>query len=218
MKNKLHVLCLLGVAFLLVIGVSFSFAKAQKGTVRVSGDNTWTVFTNGKEVASSGNWQAPTVSEFELNNGFAVIAVYVHDAEPGGAGSGGVLADIILDDGTYIGTSDYEGDKKDTWPGWKSDGGGKPLNDRKDGWEEVKFDDSKWAEPEEYEQFGGGIWGFGAAAMKAILHDPDCTAHWIWHGPNNVEDEVYFRYTIGAFAVNPGEKLTTTWGQIKSIR
>jgi hypothetical protein len=215
MKKKLQVLCLLVVAFLFAIGVSFSFAKAKKGTLRVSGDNTWAAFIDGEKVAEGADWEHPTVSEFQLKDGFAVIAVYVHDAEPGGAGSGGFLADIILDDGTYIGTSDYKGDKKDTWPGWKSDGG-KLLNDRKDGWEKIKFDDSKWVEPQEYEQFGGGIWGFGAAIMKQTLHDPDCTAHWIWHGPYNVQDDVYFRYTIGTFAVNPGEKLTTTWGQIKS--
>jgi hypothetical protein len=201
---------------LFAVGAPSAFAKAKKGTVRVSGDNTWNVFIDGEQVASGADWQRPTVSDFDLKDGFAVIAIYVHDAEPGGAGSGGFLADIILDDGTYIGTSDYEGDKEDTWPGWKSDGGGKPLNDRKDGWEKVNFDDSKWAEPQEYELFGGGIWGFGAAVMKQTLHDPECTAHWIWHGPNNVEDEVYFRYTIGELAVSSGGKLTTTWGQIKS--
>ncbi|MBM3240194.1 hypothetical protein FJZ31_28245 [Candidatus Poribacteria bacterium] len=217
MKKELHILCLLVVAFLFAIGVSFSFAKAKKGTLRVSGDNTWTVFIGGEKVAEGADWQRPTVSEFQLKDGFAVIAVYIHDAEPGGAGSGGFLADIILDDGTYIGTSDYKGDKKDTWLGWKSDGG-KLLNDRKDGWEKVNFTDEKWTEPQEYEQFGGGIWGFGAATMKQILHDPDCTAHWIWHGPNNVQDDVYFRYTIGTFAVASVEKLTTAWGQIKSSR
>lgn len=62
-------------------------AAPTKGTLRISGDNTWVAFINGEEVAASGNWQAPTVSEFELDNGFAQIAVYVHDAEPGAAGS-----------------------------------------------------------------------------------------------------------------------------------
>jgi hypothetical protein len=33
-----------------------------------------------------------------------VIAVYVHDAEPGNAGRGGALVDVILDDGTYFGS------------------------------------------------------------------------------------------------------------------
>ena len=33
-----------------------------------------------------------------------VIAVYVHDAEPGKAGRGGALIDVILDDGTYFGS------------------------------------------------------------------------------------------------------------------
>ena len=33
-----------------------------------------------------------------------MIAVYVHDAEPGKAGRGGALVDVILDDGTYFGS------------------------------------------------------------------------------------------------------------------
>ena len=180
----------------------------KNGTVRVSGDNTWVVFVNGEEVAASGNWQAPTVSDFKLDKGFAVIAVYVHDAEPGAAGRGGFLADIILDaKPDYIGTGE---------DGWRCDTG-KLLADRKDGWEEVDFDDSKWEdELEIYEKFGGGIWGFGAAQMRAILKDPDCEANWVWCGPNDAEDDIYFRYTIGTLAVEPEDKLTTTWARIKN--
>ena len=183
-------------------------AVPKNGTIRVSGDNTWVVFVNGEEVAASGNWQAPTVSDFKLDKGFAVIAVYVHDAEPGAAGRGGFLADIILDaKPDYIGTGE---------DGWRCDTG-KLLADRKDGWEEVDFDDSKWEdELEIYEKFGGGIWGFGAAQMRAILKDPDCEANWVWCGPNDAEDDIYFRYTIGTLAVEPGGKATTTWGALKS--
>ena len=183
-------------------------AVPKNGTVRVSGDNTWVVFVNGEEVAASGNWQAPTVSDFKLDKGFAVIAVYVHDAEPGAAGRGGFLADIILDaKPDYIGTGE---------DGWRCDTG-KLLADRKDGWEEVDFDDSKWEdELEIYEKFGGGIWGFGAAQMRAILKDPDCEANWVWCGPNDAEDDIYFRYTIGTLAVEPEDKLATTWARIKN--
>ncbi len=190
-------------------------AVPKKGTLRVSGDNTWIAFVDGEKVAEGNNWQVATVSEFPIKSGFAVVAVYVHDAEPGAAGRGGFLADIILDDGGYIGTSDSKGDKKDTWPGWKSDAG-KPIGQRNDGWEKPKFDDKKWVEPMEYEQFGGGIWGFGAGAMRVILQKPDCLAHWIWAGPNDAADEVYFRYTIGTLAVEPQEKLATSWGKIKT--
>ena len=56
-------------------------AMPKNGTLRVSGDNTWVAFVDGEEVAASGNWQAPTVSEFKLDKGFAQIAVYVHDAD-----------------------------------------------------------------------------------------------------------------------------------------
>lgn len=200
---------LLTILFLSVLLASIQTADAvpKKGTIRVSGDNTWIVFVNGEEVAQGNNWQAPTVSEFELKKGFAVIAVYVHDAEPGAAGRGGFLGDIILDDKPdYIGTGE---------DGWKCNSG-KPIDQRKDGWEKIDFDDQKWDELELYEKFGLGIWGFGAAAMKAILNNPDSTANWVWCGPNDEEDEVYFRYTIGTLAVQPQEKLTTSWGKIKA--
>ena len=188
---------------------------AEKGVLRVSGDNSWVAFVNGEKVAEGNNWMQPSVSEFKLDRGYAVIAVYVHDAEPGASGRGGFLADIILDDGTYIGTSDWQGDKKDTWPGWKADKGD-PIDKRKDGWEKPDYDDSSWEEPMEYEQFGGGIWGFGAAQMRQILHDPDCIAHWIWAGPNDQADDVYFRYTIGEkLPVELGTKLATCWGAVK---
>ena len=185
-------------------------AAPTKGTLRVSGDNTWVAFVNGEEVAASGNWQAPTVSEFKLDKGFAQIAVYVHDAEPGAAGRGGFLADIILNDKPdYIGTGE---------DGWRCDTG-QLLDDRKDGWEEVDFDDSDWEdELEIYEKFGGGIWGFGAAIMEQILKDPECEANWVWCGPNDAEDDIFFRYTIGTLSVEPEGKLATAWGALKNER
>ena len=156
MKNRL-ILCL-ALAFFLggMLLTQTTNAVPKNGTVRVSGDNTWVVFVNGEEVAASGNWQAPTVSEFKLDKGFAVIAVYVHDAEPGAAGRGGFLADIILDaKPDYIGTGE---------DGWRCDTG-KLLADRKDGWEEVDFDDSKWEdELEIYEKIRGRYLGFRCRA------------------------------------------------------
>ena len=209
MKNRL-MRCLVFVLFLssIMLLPQMTNAAPKNGTVRVSGDNTWVVFVNGEEVAQSGNWQALTVSDFKLDNGFALIAVYVHDAEPGAAGRGGFLADIILDDDPeYIGTGEE---------GWRCDTG-KPIDDRNAGWEEVDFDDSKWEdELEIYEKFGGGIWGFGAAIMGEILKDPDCEANWVWCGPNDVEDDIYFRYTIGTLPVEPQDKLATTWARIKN--
>ena len=209
MKNRL--MCsLVIVIFLssLMFLPQMTDAVPKNGKVRVSGDNAWVVFVNGEELAQSNNWQAPTVSEFKLDNGFAVVAVYVHDAEPGAAGKGGFLADIILDDDPeYIGTGE---------DGWRCDTSD-PIADRNDGWEKVNFDDSDWEdELEIYEKFGEGIWGFGAAAMGAILNDPDCEANWVWCGPNDVEDDIYFRYTIGTLSVEPQDKLATTWARIKN--
>ena len=200
---------------LLLILTALPFAQAEGGTLRISGDNAWQAFVDGEMVAEGNNWQAPTVTPFELDNGRAVIAIYVHDAEPGAAGRGGMLADIILDDGTYICTSDAEGDPDDTWPGWKCDSGD-PVDDRKDGWEKPDFDDSGWEELQEYEQFGAGIWGFGAGAMRAVMGDPESTAHWVWCGPNDGADDVYFRYRIGGPApVESQGKLATRWADLK---
>ncbi len=183
-------------------------AAPRKGTVRVSGDNSWVVFVNGEEVARNGNWQAPTVSEFTLDSGYALIAVYVHDAEPGAQGRGGFLADIILDDKpNYIGTGE---------DGWRCQAGS-PIADRKDGWEKINFDDSDWEdELQIYEKFGGGIWGGGAGTMRQVLNDPDCEANWVWCGPNDGEDDIYFRYTIGQLPVEPKGKVTTSWAHIKN--
>lgn len=183
-------------------------AAPTKGTVRVSGDNTWVVFVNGEEVARNGNWQAPTVSEFTLDSGYALIAVYVHDAEPGAQGRGGFLADIILNDKpNYIGTGE---------DGWRCQAGS-PIADRKDGWEQINFDDSDWEdELQIYEKFGGGIWAGGTGTMRNVLKDPDCEANWVWCGPNDGEDDIYFRYTIGQLPVEPKGKVTTSWANIKN--
>lgn len=65
--------------------------------------------------------------------------------------------------------------------------------------------------------FGEGVWGFGADAMSEVLHDPDCTAYWVWAGPNDGADDTYLRLTIGQVtAVTPQSKLATTWGMLKS--
>ncbi|MBM3216810.1 hypothetical protein FJZ36_18095 [Candidatus Poribacteria bacterium] len=196
--------CLLIVSCLISIAPP-AYAQ-KKGVLRISGDNAWAAYVDGTKVAEGNNWQAPTVTNFDLVAGRATISVFVHDAEPAAAGKGGFLADIILDNKTYIGTGD---------PGWICD---KSFNkpDRKDGWEKPNFDDKKWEEPVKYEQFGAGIWGFGAAAMRAFLKDPDCTALWVWCGPNDGADDIYFRYRIGTLAVEPKGKLATVWAAAKT--
>ncbi len=199
--NKRIMVC---VTLILLLGsiilIQTTNAVPKKGTLRVSGDNTWVAYVNGEKVAEGGDWTQPTASEFTLDDGFAVIAVYVHDAEAGAAGKGGFLADIILDDKpNYIGTGE---------DGWRCDSG-ILLADRKDGWEKVNFDDSDWeTELQIYEKFGDpvAIWNDGVNAMKAILKDPDCTANWVWCGPYDVEDDIYFRYTIGQLPLNLTEK------------
>ena len=52
--------------------------------LRINGDNSWVGFVNGERAGEGDNWQQASVSEFEMPDGYAVIGVYVHDAEPGG--------------------------------------------------------------------------------------------------------------------------------------
>ena len=184
---------------------------ASAATVRVSGDNVWKVFHDGELIAEAGNWQAPTVTEFDVDNaGRALIAIYVHDAEPGAAGVGGMLADIILDDGTYIPTSEDE-------PGWVCDHGD-PIDDRNDDWETVAFDDSEWIPLSFFDKFPGGVWGGGAAVMTAAFGDPEVDAYWSWCLSNAETDEVYFHYRIGSLAVEANGKGATKWAALKAAR
>lgn len=180
-----HIKPLLTIAIAVFCVLNVSVAAAQKGKLRISGDNSWVAFVNGKKVVEGTDWQVPSVSEFSLKNGSAVIAVYVHDAEPGTSGRGGALIDIVLDDGRYFGSD----------ANWKANAG-PPLADRQDGWEQPEFDDSEWDRATQMEQFGGGIWGFAADKMRKVLKDPDCTAYWIWAGPNDGADDIYLRFTI----------------------
>lgn len=178
--------------------------------LRINGDNSWVGFINGEQVAEGNNWQVPTVTEFEMPDGYAVIGIYVHDAEPGATGRGGALFDVILDDGTYIPSNDT----------WKSDAGAL-LADRDDGWETLDFDDSDWVNATQLDQFGSGIWAGGTAAIQGVLTNPGSTAYWVWVGPNDGEDDVYFRRVVGTLPttpVEPGGKITTTWGALKASR
>lgn len=194
----------LGLAILFSLGMCLSDVAANR--LRVSGDNSWVAFVNGEQVGEGNDWQAVGDYEFDLVDGGAVIAIYVHDAEPGAAGVGGALADIVLDDGQYFGSDAT----------WKADAG-VPIADRNDGWEQPNFDDSGWEAAEQMDQFGAGVWGFGADTMRGVLNNPDCTAYWVWAGPNDGADDIYLRFTIpGTSAVEPVEKAATTWGSIKA--
>lgn len=200
--------------FLMVLSVATVYsADPTKGTLRMSGDNTWEAYIDGEKVGEGADWQKVGIYNFSIKGGSFVVAIHVHDAEPGASGKGGFLADIVLDNKVYIATGDKDKSGVQTWK--CSDDSGYMKN--KD-WINPKFDDSKWMEPTLYEQFGAGIWGFGAGAMKANgLQEPDCKAFWCWAGPNDVADEVFFRYSFGIkLAVEANGKATTTWGTIKS--
>lgn len=190
-----------------IIFLTLCFSASAANRLRVSGDNTWVAFVNGKKVGEGNDWQAVGEYTFDLIGGGAVIAIYVHDAEPGASGRGGALADVVLDDGRYFGT-----DKT-----WKANAG-KPIAERKDGWERIDYDDRNWEPATQLDKFGSGIWGFGADAMRKVLKNPDCNAYWVWAGPNDVADDIYLRFTIPGTQLTPVKsagKATTFWGELK---
>ncbi len=191
-------------------------AEPKKGVLRLSGDNTWETYINGEKVGESADWQQVGIHEFDIVNGSFVIAVHIHDAEPGAAGVGGFLCDIVLDNDEYIFTGDPDHVDKDGKSLWKCSDDDSYMDN--DDWIDPQFNDAEWFEPTVYEQFGGGAWGFGAAAMKNKgLQDPDCTAFWVWAGPNDVADEVFFRYTYGQnLAVDSVGKISISWGMLKA--
>ena len=192
------------------IAICLTASSLWAAKLRINGDNSWVGFINGEQVAEGDNWQVATVTEFEMPDGYAIIGVYVHDAEPGSSGRGGALFDVILDDGKYIPSDET----------WKADAG-PLLAERNDGWETIDFDDSGWENATQLDQFGSGIWGGGATTMRETLNNPDSTAYWVWAGPNDVEDDVYFRKIVGELPptpVQPQGKVTTTWGSLKAAR
>ncbi len=192
------------------IAICLTASSLWAAKLRINGDNTWAGFINGEKVAEGDIWQVATVTEFEMPDGYAIIGVYVHDTEPGATGRGGALFDVILDDGKYIPSDET----------WKADAG-PPLAERNDGWETLDFDDSGWENATQLDQFGSGIWAGGAGTMRQTLNNPDSTAYWVWAGPNDVEDDVYFRKIVGELPptpVQPQGKVTTTWGSLKAAR
>lgn len=192
-------------AILILLILCFSASAANR--LRVSGDNSWVAFVNGKKVGEGNDWQAVGEYTFDLIGGGAVIAIYVHDAEPGASGRGGALADVVLADGRYFGS-----DKT-----WKANAG-KPIAERKDGWERIDYDDRNWEPATQMDKFGGGIWGFGADIMRRVLKNPDCNAYWVWAGPNDVADDIYLRFTIPGTQITPVKSVgraTTFWGELK---
>lgn len=193
------------ITFIAIFIMSSTFATALTGKLRISGDNSWVGFVNGEKVAEGADWQVPTVSEFSMDE-YAVIAVYVHDAEPGDTGVGGALADVALDDGRYFGSDET----------WKADAGSL-IEDRNDGWETVDFDDSGWENAQQLDPFGEGVWGFGADAGRRHLHHRSGQPKPSKLCNQGHADDVYLRLTIGQVtAVAPQSKLATTWGTLKS--
>lgn len=118
-------------------------------------DNVFTVWINGKEVATSLNWEIPVKLDVtgSLNpSGKNVIAI---KAENRGGGAGLIAKLALFSKG---GKSEFVMTGND---GWK-------LSDTETkGWQTLTFDDSAWQAPVALDALGNGPWGIRASVKNA---------------------------------------------------
>ncbi len=123
-------------------------AKLSGAHLYGSGDNSVTVFLNGKEILKHDNWETPFFKDVtkELDAGGKekphVLAVVAHNTD----GAAGVLMRLELMAG------------KTNAPSIHTDGTWKVSDKAVKGWNTVGFDDSKWASASVQTVLGGGPW------------------------------------------------------------
>jgi len=141
-------------------------------TARV--DDAYSLFINGEEVLTDGDWRDAEFLERVINPG-DVIAVRAVDT----GGAAGAFFDIRLPNGARIGSSSE----------WLV------SETQQAGWTEADFDDSAWVNATEYGGPNADPWGpaFGAIAPFLPASSP---GQWIWTDDNRGDNEVYFRFVV----------------------
>jgi hypothetical protein len=120
---------------------SFDMTRVPRdATLWIAADDTFTVFVNGKQVASGAGWQSAQRVNIVplLRTGRNVIAVRAENA----GGPAGLLVELRAD-GFAITTDN-------TW---------RTSDNEEDGWSQLTFDDSVWAAAEEIGPVPISPWG-----------------------------------------------------------
>ena len=142
-------------------------------TLIASGDNLWTIFFNGTQVATGDSWQnASVVSGLTLRQGTNVLATKVQNVKY----AAGFLFEIHIGNKTLV-----------------SDANTRAISTAPTGWEFLHFDDSSWITASIVKS------SIRASVMKHIQGiDAKSTAEWIWSHPNDAKDNevAFFRFTF----------------------
>jgi len=154
---------------------ALSIAAADM-TIRITADNYYDLYVNDEFIDGRGGdlgWQNPGEYSVPLRSGKNVVAVLGED----GGGGRGVLAEIILPDGSRVVTSSE----------WKVSSG------FDFGWFCSNFDDNGWGNANEVADAGGGPWS------GRVNNPPASPAKWIWRPGSGGDDKawiVQFRHTF----------------------
>ncbi len=149
---------------------------ASLDSIVASADNTMDVYVNGELLASSTAWMSATSVFTDLSAG-DVVAVYATDLDVGGL-VGGFIAQVDWDGMTSVSDAGWKVTTSAPAAGWNDNQG---------------FDESGWVAASVYGAFGDEPW------MNWMSGFPDPTsAQWIWSGDNEVDNNIWLRYTLPA--------------------
>lgn len=131
-------------------------ALPVRAEVKITADDRYTLFVNGREIGSDENWYLAETYDVQahLRVGRNVIAV---QAENNQAGPAGLRVQVMVQTGTGE-PRRFDSDR--TWRASSEAGAG---------WTEADYDDSGWATAEELAPPFGGPWGGGTNELPKPL-------------------------------------------------
>jgi hypothetical protein len=130
--------------------------KVAQAILRVTVDNSYTLFLNGKKIGSGDNWKEPGTYDVaaDLATGRNVLAV---EGRNDGGPFGLILGLAIeLDDGAIVNV--------------QSDGSWRTILEKAAGWEQPALDDRSWTKAREICGAGEGPWGAVAGLESSYTH------------------------------------------------
>ena len=164
------------------------------GSIRITCDNVFDLYLNGKYLAHSDNWQFLKNYKVDFNKGLNTIAVKAWDL----GAPAGLIADVNINSKKYYTSSD-----------WKISQTG-PA-----GWADIGFNDNVWENAAELAPYGSGVW----ANMLPELSGT--SAKWIWWPADVTRDTAYFRYSFvyesSGTDINNGQVLESPLSYLLSV-
>jgi hypothetical protein len=130
--------------------------KAVRAVIRLTADNGYTLFVNGRKIGAADNWYE--VGQYDVTDavtaGENMLAIEGRNVD----GPCGLLVamTVVLDNGTIISVA--------------SDGSWRTTLKQADGWEKAGFDDGEWTKAREICEVGQGPWGAIASMEPAYTH------------------------------------------------